>query len=368
MSDIDLLFSGDLILDVPQPDHWLGALAPRLRRAAVAIGHLEVPHTRSVPVMRKDIAAPGADPDNVAALRRAGFHAVTLAGNHIADCGAEGIADTVRALDQAAIAHCGAGADLDSALRPCFIDSAAGRVALLSYNCVGPEQAWATPTSAGCAYVRVETADGAPINPRAPLQTPDQASLADMSEDIRAARAAARFVVVSLHKGIVHTPAKLAPYERAVAQAAIDAGADVVIGHHAHILRGIEMHRGKPIYHGLGNGCVVTRALSPDTDDPGRAEWARRRRELFGFTPDPAYYLAPFHPEAVHSMLACLRLRSDGSLAVGFVPVHVDAPGRPRPCSDEEADTVVRYVEDITVSAGLPPISFEYGDGHAWKS
>src|SRR5688572_14682126 len=125
MSEIQLLFTGDLILDAPQPDHWLDGIAPRLRRAAVAIGHVEVPHTRHAPSMRKDIAAPGADPDNVAALGRAGFHAVSLAGNHIADCGAEGIADTVAALRAAGIAHNGAGADLDSARRPCFIESAA---------------------------------------------------------------------------------------------------------------------------------------------------------------------------------------------------------------------------------------------------
>ena len=111
---------------------------------------------------------------------------------------------------------------------------------------------------------------------------------------------------------------------------------------------------------------MVTRALSTDTDDPGRAAWARRRREIFGFDPDPAYYLAPFHPQAVHSMLANVRRRTDGSLAVGFIPVHVDAPGRPRPCSDAEATTVMRYVEDITVTAGLPPVTFEYRDGHAW--
>jgi poly-gamma-glutamate synthesis protein (capsule biosynthesis protein) len=366
MNDVDLVFAGDLILDVPQPDYWLDGIAPRLRAAGVAIGHLEVPHTRHASRLQGDIAAPGADPANVAALGRAGFHAVSLAGNHIADCGAEGIADTVEALHAAGVAHCGAGADLASALRPCFIANRAVRVALLSYNCVGPEDAWATPARAGCAYVRIDTADGSAINPRAPLLTPDGASLAAMADAIRSARATAQRVVVALHKGIVHTPATLAPYERAVAHAAIEAGADVVVGHHAHILRGIEMHRGKPIFHGLGNGCVVTRALSPDTQDPARAEWVRRRREIFGFTPDPAYYLAPFHPQAVHSMLACVRLRDDGTMAAGFIPLHVDPPGRPRPCSDEEAAVAVRYVEEITAAAGLPPLTFEYRDGHAW--
>ena len=366
MSDFDLVFAGDLILDVPQPDYWLDGITPRVRGAAIAIGHLEVPHTRRAPQLRSDIAAPGADPDNVAAVRRAGFAAVSLAGNHIADCGAEGIADTLAALDAAGVAYCGAGANLDGALQPCFIESGGVRVALLSYNCVGPEEAWATPTRAGCAYVRIDTADGSPVNPRAPLLAPDETSLAAMAAGIRAARSAAQLVVVALHKGIVHTPAALAPYERAVAHAAIDAGADVVVGHHAHILRGIEMHRGKPIFHGLGNGCVVTRALSPDTNDTARAEWARRRRELFGFTPDPAYYLAPFHPQAVHSMLGCVRLRGDGTLATGFIPIHVDPPGRPRTCSTAESAEVVRYVEQITVTAGLPPLSFGYQDGCAW--
>lgn len=363
---VDLLFSGDLILDVPQPDYWLEAVAARLRGAAVAIGHVEVPHTRRPPTLSGDIAAPGADPDNVAAIRRAGFHAVTLAGNHIADCGAEGIADTVAALDAARLAHCGAGANLEEARRPCFLEAGGLRIAVLSYNCVGPEEAWAAPARAGCSYLRINSADGSKITPRAPLSTPDESSLREMAADIRAARAAAQCVAVALHKGIVHTPAVLAPYERAVAHAAIDAGADVVIGHHAHILRGIELHRGKPIFHGLGNGCVVTRALSPDTSDPGRAEWARRRREIFGFTPDPAYFLAPFHPQAVNAMFGCLRLHADGTHDTGFVPLHVDPPGRPRPCSDAEARDVLRYVEEITVAAGLAPLSFEYRDGYAW--
>jgi poly-gamma-glutamate synthesis protein (capsule biosynthesis protein) len=366
MSNVDLVFAGDLILDVPQPDYWLDGIAPLLHAAGIAIGHLETPHTRRGPQLRGDIPAPGADPDHVPALRRAGFDAVSMAGNHIADCGAEGIADTIAALDAADIAHSGAGADLDAARRPCFVERCGVRAALLSYNCVGPHEAWAATGRAGCAYVRVDTQDGSPINPRAPLLAPDAASLAQMRADIGQARAAASLVIVALHKGIVHTPARLAPYERALAHAAIEAGADVVVGHHAHILRGIEIHRGKPIFHGLGNGCVVTRALSPDTDDPARAEWVRRRREIFNFTPDPAYYLAPFHPEAVHSMLGRLRRRDDGSFAIGFIPVHVDPPGRPRACVQTEAREVVRYVEQITASAGLPPLSFDFHDDGAW--
>ena len=86
---------------------------------------------------------------------------VTLAGNHIADCGAEGIADTLAALDQIGIAHTGAG--MNSRLARARLPGSSDRqlaVALLSYNCVGPEQSWATQTNAGCAYVRVTPREG----------------------------------------------------------------------------------------------------------------------------------------------------------------------------------------------------------------
>jgi poly-gamma-glutamate synthesis protein (capsule biosynthesis protein) len=214
----------------------------------------------------------------------------------------------------------------------------------------------------------VLSADGAPTSPAAALERADAASLATFTAEIAAARKTADLVVVALHKGITHTPARLAPYERPISHAAIDAGADVVVGHHAHIARGIELHRGKPIFHGLGNGCVVTRALGRDQAHPARAAWARRRRELFGFEPDPAYPLAPFHPEAVNGLLARIRATEDGRIATGFVPVFVEPPGRPVVAAGERGRSVVRYLERITAEAGLPPLAFQLDGECAWIS
>ena len=366
MRQLDLVFAGDLVLDEPQPDHWLAGITPALRAADVAIGHLEVPHTLHRSELRSDVPAPGADPAHIPALARAGFHAVSLAGNHIADCGAPGIADTITALEAAGIAHAGAGGDLAMARAPGVIERGEWRIKLLSYNCVGPEESWATATRAGCAYLRVDTADGSRIAPAAPLAVANPASLAELSADIARARADGALVIVALHKGIVHTPARLAPYERAISHAAIDAGADIVLGHHAHIVRGIEMHGGKPIFHGLGNGCVVTRALSPDSTDPARAAWALRRQQLFGFSPDPAYHLAPFHPQAVNAMLGRVRIDENGTLRTGFIPVHVDAPGRPRVADETEARAITSYIESITAEAGLPPITATPDGACAW--
>ena len=358
MNFLDLIFSGDIVLDEPRPEYWLSGIAPALKDADLALGHLEVPHTRRGTELRGDVPAPGADPDHLSALVEAGFHALTLAGNHMTDCGREGIIDTIKELHRLGIAYCGAGTDLNEARHPAVLNVKGKQITILSYNCVGPESGWATNTRAGSAFVRVDTADGGPIVPSALLEHAAPESLQAMQQDIaEAKRNAEGLLIVALHKGIVHTPARLAPYEQPISHAAIDAGADIVVGHHAHIVRGIEFYQGKPIFHGLGNGCVVTRALSPDQDHPARAEWAKKRKELFGFEPDPDYWLAPFHPQAVNAMLGCVRWYEDGRMETGFVPVYVEPPGRPVLAAGPKACEIVDYVMQISLAAGLPPLS-----------
>ncbi|MBC2667563.1 CapA family protein [Novosphingobium piscinae] len=361
----DLLLLGDLILDVPDPDHWLGGIAPLTRAAGLVIGHLEVPHTTSTEELAGDVPAPGADPAHLATLARAGIGAVSLAGNHMMDCGATGLADTMAGLTAQGIAHAGAGPDLASARAPALLDWAGRRVALLSYNCVGPELCWAGSARPGCAYVAVRAEDGGPSRPQARLRVIDPDSLAAMQDDIAAARARADIVIVALHKGITHRVAELAPYERPIAQAAIDAGADAVAGHHAHIARGIELYRGKPIFHGLGNGCVVTHALTPAQDHPARAEWAARRKVLFGFEPLPDYPLAPFHPDARYGLIGRLRIAADGAVVAGLIPLWFEPPGRPTPAGPRAA-AVVDYLARIGRDAGLPPRTFTPDDAAGW--
>jgi poly-gamma-glutamate synthesis protein (capsule biosynthesis protein) len=356
---LELVVAGDLVLDAPDPGHWLSGIAPALRRADLAVGHLEVPHTRRGQELAGDVPAPGAPPENLPAIAEAGFAMLSLAGNHIADCGPEGIEDTVAELDLLGVAHAGAGLDLRSARQPAFTRVGTRRVALLSYNCVGPEAGWAGESHAGAAYLRVDTADGSPIAPAAPLERASGEALQTLREDIEAARTQADCVLVALHKGIVHVPARLAPYERPLAHAAIEAGADAVLGHHAHIVKGVELYCGRPIFHGLGNGCVVTTALAPGQDHPARAAWVERRKQLFGFEPDPAYHLAPFHPEAVNAVLGKIAWQADGSFRAGVIPVHVEAPGRPVLASGERAAEIFRYLESVTRDAGLPQIAID---------
>ena len=351
-----ILLLGDLILDVPKPDHWLSGIAPILRSADHVIGHLEVPYTHTQEERGGDVPAPGANPAHLDALARVGVTAVSLAGNHIMDCGDVGLFDTIAGLDRNGIAHAGAGVNLAAARAAALLPCGGRNIALLSYNCVGPELSWAGEDKAGCAYVRVLADDGGATRPQADLREIDPASLAEMQADIRAAKAKADLVIVALHKGITHRPFALAPYERAVAAAAVEAGADVVVGHHAHIARGVEVFEGAPIFHGLGNGCVVTHALSPAQDHPARAEWAERRKTLFGFEPDPAYPLAPFHPEAVNGMIGRILWHDDGRIEAGVIPIWFEPPGRPIPAG-ERAQAIADYIVGITEKVGLPPLT-----------
>lgn len=357
--EISLLMVGDLVLDEPDADFFFDPARAVLQGGDLVVGHVETPYTLRGTELQSDIPAEAADPAKIGALARAGFHAASLAGNHVYDRGAEGIEDTVAALTENGIAAFGAGPNLAAARKPAILERGGRKFGFLSYNCVGPKDSWASASKAGCAFIHVLShyeQEGA--NPGGPplvytFATPD--SLDAMQDDIARLRAEVDVLVVALHKGLVHTPTMLAMYERPVARAAIDAGADIVIGHHPHISRGIDFYKGKPIFHGLGNFVTVTRALNvEDNAHPARLAWAERRRKLFGFTPDkdaPAY---PFHPESRNTMIADCRIAADGTISAGFRPCWILSSGQPTvPGDSEQGRAVADYIAKISKDAGM---------------
>lgn len=359
MSAVTLMMVGDLILDEPDPDGFFEPSRALLQSADLTIGHVEVPHTARGVEQSTDIPAPPADPAHLDALPRAGFGVITLAGNHIADSGPAGIEDTVARLRELGLATTGAGMNLAAAKAPAIVERNGLRVGVLSYNCVGPRESWATSKKAGCAYVKVlthyELDYASPGGPPTAYTFCAPESLEAMAADIAALRAQVDVVVVAFHKGQGHVPARVEWYERQVSQAAIDAGAHAVIGHHAHILRGVDVHRGRPIFHGLGNFVSVTRALSgPAGNSPERQAWAERRQKLFGFVPDPTMPAYPFHPDSRHTVVACCRIDAAGAVRSWLVPCWIDPQARPVPLQrDERGEAMFEYLRHITASAKL---------------
>lgn len=370
---ITVMAVGDLVVDEPDPAHYFAPSADLLRGADVAIGHIEVPHSTSTEVASVDVPAPPADPAHLAAVADAGFTIGTLAGNHIYDCGAQGIADTIAAAGSHGMVTTGAGADLDAARRPAVVEREGRTVGVISVNCVGPRESAATSRKPGAASLRIIThyeLEGAnPGGPPKIYSFADPDGLAEFVAEVEALAAAVDHPIVALHKGVGHTPAHIAAYEFEVARAAIDAGAVAVISHHSHICRGIEFHRGRPIFHGLGNFVTVTRALTlkgPNT--PEREAWARKREKLFGFRPDPDMPTYPFHPESRNTLVAVLRFGAEGEIEAGLVPCWIDDEARPVPCGDDDTGrAVVDYLEAITREVGLDTI-FTWDDDHVLLS
>lgn len=365
---ISILAVGDLVLDEPDPDRFFAPSAEVLRAADVAIGQIEVPHSTSTEVASNDVPAPPADPEHLGAAARAGIAIGTLAGNHIYDCGPQGIADTITAAQAVGIATTGAGPDLDAARRPAVLERRGRRIGVVSYNCVGPRESWANSRKPGAAPLRVishyELDSANPGGPPAVYTFCEPRSLAAFRDDVAALAAEVDVAVVALHKGIGHVPVDLADYEIEAAHAAIDAGATAVVAHHAHIMRGIEIYRDRPIFHGLGNFVTVTRALTTEgPTTPEREAWARRRLKLFGFLPDPAMPTYPFHPESRHTAIARIDVAPDGSVDAGFVPCWIDEEARPVPHGDDERGRqVADYVERITHGEGFDT-RFAWRDG-----
>jgi poly-gamma-glutamate capsule biosynthesis protein CapA/YwtB (metallophosphatase superfamily) len=254
------------------------------------------------------------------------------------------------------VAITGAGLNLEEARLPAIVERNGTRFGFLSYNCVGPKSTWASGDKSGCAYVNILT--HYELDHATPGGIPtayvgiELDSLEAMQDDIKKLRSRCDVLVVAFHKGLVHTPITVMNYERHLSYAAIDAGADLILGHHAHILHGIEQYKGKTIFHSLGNFVVSLHM----TVDPkmGPEQWALRRKKLFGFEPDPEYPTYPFHPEAVHTIIAKCYIEDKKIVKVNYLPCLVNKKGQPEILkNDKRGQAIFDYVEKITNAAGL---------------
>ncbi len=206
-----------------------GAMRAYLQAADLAIANFENPapvrfrfHTSGTVFT--------ADPALIEGLANAGIDYVSLANNHIRDAGAQGILDTIRHLDQWGIRHGGAGKDLAAARAPTLLEVNGTTVAILGRDAIAK------------VYNASETRVGS-----APL------SAAQVREDIAAARAAgADVVIVFPHWGTEYDPTPFKS-QQTLARGIIDAGADMIIGNHAHWAAALEIHEGRPIWYALGN-------------------------------------------------------------------------------------------------------------------
>jgi poly-gamma-glutamate capsule biosynthesis protein CapA/YwtB (metallophosphatase superfamily) len=198
-----------------------------------------------------------------AALQFAGLAAVGLANN--VNYGAAAIRGSIRTLDRLGIAHTGAGENLAAARTPALVERAGLRVGFLQRSSVyWPTNHEAGERAPGIAALRAHTAYQVPAHKTRPeippmnrpgippivVTYPDRAYLAAFADDVAALKKNTDLVVASCHWGLGE---EVLDYMVDIAHAAVDAGADVVIGHGPHYSLPVEVYKGKPIFYGLGS-------------------------------------------------------------------------------------------------------------------
>jgi poly-gamma-glutamate capsule biosynthesis protein CapA/YwtB (metallophosphatase superfamily) len=218
------------------PDYPFANTNSLIRQADIAICNLEAPYgTKGKPFKKKfTFLVP---PRFASGVKQAGFDVVAMANNHMMDYGPETLKATLALLDSSGLAHSGAGMNLADARKPAIVERNGIKVAFLSYSRVHPLQFWATARKAGTAPAIEKY----------------------VAQDIQKARQMADLVVVSFHWGaeLMETPKK---YQKDLAHMCIDSGADMVLGHHPHILQGLEIYKGKLIAYSLGNFAFGSRS------------------------------------------------------------------------------------------------------------
>ena len=354
---IELTAVGDVIVKRPDPKSIFELAVPVLGSADISFGNCESPYATGG--MRNPHArgAMQGDPHSIDALSSA-FDVMSFANNHHLDAGEDAFFETLRSLHDAGIQTCGAGATLSEARRPAVVERSGTRVAFLAYTAIlypgydaTDDRAGAVPLRTTTTYQQVEMEQ--PGSPPRIMTTADPNDLGALRRDVTTAREVADVVAVSLHWGLHFTPAAVADYETEVGQAAIDAGADIVIGHHQHILEPIEVYRGKVIFHGLGNFAIDLN-LAEHAASPGLKEMLARYPDC-GLEHRPEYPTYPFHPHARRTIIARCHIIGGSISRVSFIPCYINPLGQPEPvkAGDVRFGEVATYVREITAKAGF---------------
>ncbi len=251
--DITLLFAGDVYFS----DHVMNAynqagsiagvldegIRAEIGAADIFMVNQEFPFTNRGTAAEDKQFTFRIPPEKVSMLTEMGVDIVTMANNHILDFGPEGITDSLAALDGAGIPHVGAGENLEQAKKLEILEVKGKKIGFLGVSRVYMAASWA----AGADHPGVFST----YDPTMAMQ------------EIRAARTKCDYLVVYVHWGIERNTAP-EDYQRSMGRQYIDAGADLVVGSHPHVLQEIESYNGRPIAYSLGN--FVFGSSIPETE------------------------------------------------------------------------------------------------------
>jgi poly-gamma-glutamate capsule biosynthesis protein CapA/YwtB (metallophosphatase superfamily) len=270
---------------------------PLLETAHLAFLNLECPLSdRGRPDPHKEYTFLGR-PALVDGLVSAGIDVVSLANNHAVDFGPAALLDTIERLDKAGVNHAGAGADLQAAQEPALLITPAGTVAVLAFTEIIHPGFPATGERAG-------------VNPATDRKK--------LLAAIASAEERADFVIVSFHWGTEYTR-QPSQGQRKLAHQAIDAGADLILGHHPHVIQGLELYKDRLIAYSLGDFV-----------------WDHHSRETG------------------ETVVLRVAMKPDEPPSIEAIPVYLnDSTGVPVPVTEDAADVILGRLTRLSAGLGL---------------
>ncbi len=220
-ASIDKNFAGDY--------NALFAQASYLRDADITFANLEGPVAEETTRRTGSRMQFRMDPKGILALKDAGFDVVSFANNHIGDYQTEAFLETLTHLNDNGVLYAGAGKDVEEASTPRIIEVRGMKIGFLGAADIGPE--W------------MKAGEGKPgiILGNDP----------NLAKYIANAKSKVDILVMSFHWGNEYS--LVIPRQEELAHMAIDAGADIVVGHHPHVMQKFEYYNNKPIFYSLGN-------------------------------------------------------------------------------------------------------------------
>lgn len=323
-----------------------------LRSADLAMVNLELPLTTADTPADKAITL-RADPGIAPSLREKGIDVATVANNHALDYGPEGLIETIDALRDVGITAVGGGADLESAMQPAMLSVSGSWVAIFGLASTLPPGYAAGPRRPGVAPVRAlsrfridsTTLDEQPgMSPWVETEAVGE-DVSRACERISEVRAEVDLVVVQIHWGIPNGwcaafQGPLADYQRPLAHSLVDAGADLIVGHHPHTVHGVERRGRALIAYSLGN--FLFHSMGKDAELTLAGNY-------------PPYKLESLETgEALDTVVLEIRVEEGRMEEARFRPARMNDSGEPEFLDGAESWGVLRRLAERSSRLGTP--------------
>jgi hypothetical protein len=362
---------GDVTAYHKEPETGYEFVGPVLREMDVIFGQNERHYSK-----RRDIHPLGGFteltwPEHAPALKLGNYDVLAFASNHGMDLGPDVMLETVQVLRDLGFKIVGAGENLADSRKPEFVEKKGVKFGFLAYCSVLRPNCQAGETSPGIAPMRAHTyfqqVDFQPGTPPKILTFPYKDDMEGMLEDIRTAKEQCDILVVGYHWGIHAQTGTIADYQYDVAYAAIDAGADMIMGSHPHRLKAIEVYKGKPICYSLGNFVFDQPRWVLDEGRRRSPEHKAHMESQKTWKYDPDYeewYAVPAENRKTMMMKIDIDPQRKSIERIAFLPLMINNRAQPEVLKqgDPRFDDVVTYVREITESQNISTIYRVEGD------